>query len=170
MSSIRSFPNGGYEVTVHKKQDILDCIEENIIDTDVALAIVEQCERDAIEFLNNGKWSAIPFIGNLRVPKIKEVDTNEEKQEMLKDAKEVLSSEQYLLFKKKVYGEEMTHIKFERYYNYITSILSRKYKSKFRQLCKTKGEAYAKVIMYSYNYIKVIGDNHLNLLLNNDGQ
>ena len=36
MSDIYKFPSGGYEVTVFKKQDILDCIDNNILDKEIA--------------------------------------------------------------------------------------------------------------------------------------
>ena len=36
MSEQFKFPNGGYEVTVLRKQDILDCIDDNIIDKEIA--------------------------------------------------------------------------------------------------------------------------------------
>ena len=53
MADTFKFPNGGYDVTVLKRQDILDCIDANIIDKEVALAIVDQCELDAAEFTDN---------------------------------------------------------------------------------------------------------------------
>ena len=42
MADTYKFPGGGYDVTVFKKQDVLDCIDKNILDKDVALAVIEQ--------------------------------------------------------------------------------------------------------------------------------
>lgn len=69
MADVFRFPNDGYDVTIVKKQDILDCIDENIIDKEVALSIVEHCEKTAAEFISSGRWTGIPFIGNIRIPK-----------------------------------------------------------------------------------------------------
>ena len=40
MADTYKFPGGGYDVTVFKKQDVLDCIDKNILDKDVAYEIV----------------------------------------------------------------------------------------------------------------------------------
>ena len=37
-TEVRTFPNG-YDVRVVRKQDILDCIDDNIIDKDIALEL-----------------------------------------------------------------------------------------------------------------------------------
>ena len=34
MADTYKFPGGGYDVTVFKKQDVLDCIDKNILDKD----------------------------------------------------------------------------------------------------------------------------------------
>ena len=87
MADIYKFPSGGYEVTVCKKQDILDCIDKNIIDKEVALAIVERCEIDAANFLKEGRWTGIPFIGNIRIPKLKQLEESPEQQALIAEAK-----------------------------------------------------------------------------------
>jgi hypothetical protein len=47
MSEIFRFPNGGYEVTVCRKKDIIDSIEDDSVDKEILDALIEQCERDA---------------------------------------------------------------------------------------------------------------------------
>ena len=60
----RRYPKGN-EVRVVRKADILKCIDENIIDKEIALEIVTQCEIDAANYLTNGKWTGIPYMGNI---------------------------------------------------------------------------------------------------------
>ena len=89
MSDTLRFPNGGYNVTVCRKQDILDCLDANVVDKEVVLAIITQCEIDATNFLKEGRWTGIPYLGNMRIPKYKEKFKEIGGREILEDAKEV---------------------------------------------------------------------------------
>ena len=80
MADTFKFPNGGYDVTICRKKDILECIDENIIDKDVALAIVEHCEYTAADYIKEGVWAGIPFIGNIRISKTKQLLKSDEQQ------------------------------------------------------------------------------------------
>lgn len=151
MSETYKFPNG-YDVTVFKKQDILDCIDKNIIDKEVALAIVEQCEIDATNFLKEGRWTGIPFIGNIRISKLRQLQDSPEQQALIADAKANLDADKYILFRSQLGKENSKHIKQERYYRYITSIATNRNKKLYKKLCQTKGEYYARIYLYaSYN-------------------
>ena len=59
-----------------KKQDILDCIDNNILDKEIALTLIEQLEIDAANFLKEGRWTGIHFIGNIRIPKLRKLEEN----------------------------------------------------------------------------------------------
>ena len=50
MQDTYKFP-GGKDVKVVRKEDIINTIKTNIVDADVALAIVRQCEIDAVNFM-----------------------------------------------------------------------------------------------------------------------
>ena len=82
MSDIFKFPRG-YDVKILRKSDVIASINANIIDKDVALAIVKKCEIDAANFLREGRWAGIPYIGNIRIPKGREKFLSEETQEIL---------------------------------------------------------------------------------------
>ena len=152
MADIYKFPSGGYEVTVCKKQDILDCIDKNIIDKEVALAIVERCEIDAANFLKEGRWTGIPFIGNIRIPKLKQLEESPEQQALIAEAKANLEYNKYVLFRTQLGKENSKHIKQERYYRYITSIAIAHNQKLYKKLCATKGEYYARIYLFaSYN-------------------
>ena len=153
MADVFKYPNGGYDVVVCRKQDILDCIDDTIVDKDVALAVIEQCEFAAAGYIKENRWTGIPFIGNIRVPKNTQLINTPEQQSLIKDAREVLDKESYILFRRQLNTENTKHIKFERYYKYITSIYVNKNKALYRKLCKTKGEVYARLYCYSLAHI-----------------
>lgn len=166
MADTFKFP-GGYDVTVFKKQDILDCIDKNIIDKEIALAIVEQCEIDASKFISEGRWTGLPFIGNIRPSKLKQLESSPEQQAIIEAAKETLDEDKYVLFRKQLAIENSIHIKHERYYNYIVSIATTHNKSLYRKLCAKHGERYARIYMYaSYNVTAL--DNEYVILDDND--
>lgn len=167
MAETYKFPGGGYDVTVFKKQDILDCIDKNIIDKEVALAIVEQCEVDAANFLKEGRWTGIPFIGNIRIPKLRQLEETPEQQALIAEAKEKLTTDKYVLFRNQLGRENSKHIKQERYYRYIVSMAITRNRRLYKKLCEEKGEYYARILLYaSYNITSV--DNEYVILDNND--
>ena len=100
MADTFKFPNGGFDVKICRRKDIIDCIDENIIDKDVALAVIDKCEFDAANFLQQGRWTGIPFIGNIRIPKSKLLEESPEQQALIQEAKERLLSAIDEYFKK----------------------------------------------------------------------
>lgn len=162
MKDTFKFPNGGYEVTVLRKQDIIDCIDENIVDKEIALAIIEDCEKQVAEYIKRGEWVGIPYIGNVRVPKHKQISKSEEFKSLLDDSKEVLDKEQYIMFRKEVHLELDRNLKFERHYKYATSIAVNKDKKKYKKLVVRMGESYARLYFYGNSRIVPIeGDNEI---------
>lgn len=168
MVESHKFPNGGYDVKVFKKADILDCINENIVDKDVALAIVEQCEVDAANFLKEGRWTGIPFIGNIRVPKLRQLQESPEQQALIEEAKATLDADKYVLFRCQLGKENSKHIKQERYYRYITSIAVGKNRHLYKKLCDTKGEVYARLYLYATHNITSLDNEYV--ILDDDEQ
>lgn len=152
MADTYKFPGGGYDVTVFKKQDVLDCIDKNILDKDVVLAFIEQLEVDAANFLKEGRWTGIPFIGNIRIPKLRQLEESPEQQALIAEAKENLDADKYILFRTQLGKENSKHIKQERYYRYITSIAISHNRRLYKKLCEEKGEYFARIYLYaSYN-------------------
>lgn len=160
------FPNGGYDVVICRKQDILNCIDKNIIDKDIALAIIEHCEFEAANFLREGRWTGIPFIGNIRTPKTVQMLKTSEQQALIQEAKEQLGKEKYIMFRKTLNKENAKHISQERYYRYITSIAIAHNQKLYKKLCAAKGEYYARIYLFaSYNITSL--DNEY-VILDND--
>ncbi len=157
------FPNG-YDVTICRKRDILECIDKNIVDKDVAMAIIDDLEFQAASFITEGRWTGIPYIGNIRIPKIKKILQSTEQQALINEAKEQLDKEQYILFRKKLNLEIAKQVKYERYYKYITSIAINKNRPLYKKLCSTKGEAFARLYLYSCNIITAVNNEYINLI------
>ena len=124
-------------------------------------------EIDAANFLKEGRWTGIPFIGNIRIPKRLQLEDTLEKQALIKEAKETLDSNKYILFRTQLGKENSKHVKQERYYRYITSIAISHNRKLYKKLCEEKGEYYARIYMYSsYNITSL--DNEYVILDNNE--
>lgn len=164
MSDIIRFPNGGYDVTICRRQDIIDCIDKNIVDKDVAMAIVEHCEFQAANFIKEGRWTGIPFIGNIRVPKSIQLLKSDEQQALIKEAKENLDKDRYVIFKKALNKDNTKRISQERYYRYITSLAAAKNKKLYKKLCAEKGEVYARLFLYASHEVVAVSNEYVNLI------
>lgn len=138
------FP-GGYEVKVVRKQDIVDCINTNIVDKDVALALIEQCELDAATFIRNGRWTGIPFMGSFRQSKVDKLLKSKEQQELIAHAYENSTPEQYVIFRKDLAYENERRVKAQRHYNYVLSMAVNRNRKLFVKLVKERGEGYARI-------------------------
>lgn len=149
MADIFKFPNNGYDVKVLRKEDVLDSIDRNIIDKEVALAIVKRCEIDAANFLREGRWASIPFIGNIRIPKTVQKFTSDESKAILQEAQESLDEHKYLLFRKNYANEIGKQVKIERYYKYVVSKFVGKNTKFFRAVAKKHGDVYARFLCYT---------------------
>lgn len=149
MNDTIKMPGGGYDVKVVRKEDILKCIDNNIVDKDIMLAFITQFEIDASNFLVQGRWTSLPYIGTLRKNQYKEALNSEEVRELDEAAKENLDRSKYLLFRKDLRNDIAKAIKRERLYSYTLSQVVKKNKEFYNYLESTKGELYARVICYS---------------------
>lgn len=153
MADTFNFPCGGYEVRVLRKEDVLACIDSNIIDKDVALAIVKKCEIDAANFLREGRWAGIPFIGNIRIPKTVQNFMTEETKAIFKEAEENLDRQKYILFRKQYSTEVGKRVKIERYYRYVVSRFVGRNQKFFKNVSKKYGDEYARFLCYTLSTI-----------------
>lgn len=160
MNSIFRFPNG-YDVKVLRKQDVLDCIDDNIIDKEVALELVKRCEIDAANFLKEGRWASIPFIGNIRIPKTKQLMMSEQYKEIDEAAKATLDRDKYVLFRRDLASEIGRIAKQERFYKYAVSKMVSKNAKLFRQLCISCGDAFARYYMFSVRSLTPLNQNNI---------
>lgn len=144
MEDTYKFP-GGYDVKVVRKRDIIDCIDSNIVDKEVALEIIKQCECDAIGFLRQGRWAGIPFIGSIRENRVKKIEKSKEHQDLLNAAYSTATKEQYILFRKELNHETHKRLKANKYYAFVLASAVKRNKEVFYALCKEHGEKFARL-------------------------
>lgn len=154
MADTFKFPNGGYGVIVVRKEDILSSIEGNILDKEIALDIIKQLETDAANLLSEGKWVGIPFMGNIRIPVERQILDSEENRELLKEAKELLPTEDFVMFRKKLAGKAFEKAKHERFYKYILSQAITKNRKLWLKWCEEYGQTRANIMVYNCTKLK----------------
>jgi hypothetical protein len=142
MTDSYKFP-GGDDVKVVRKQDIVNCINTNIIDKEVALAVVQQCEIDAIGFLRQGRWTGIPFMGSIRASKVSQLE--KQQKDLIEAARHTATVEQYVLFRRNLAYDNSRRVKAQKYYNYVLSMAVSRNRPLFKKLCKEKGVGYARI-------------------------
>lgn len=142
MTDSYKFP-GGDNVKVVRKQDIVNCINTNIIDKEVALAVVQQCEIDAIGFLRQGRWTGIPFMGSIRASKVSQLE--KQQKDLIEAARHTATVEQYVLFRRNLAYDNSRRVKAQKYYNYVLSMAVSRNRPLFKKLCKEKGVGYARI-------------------------
>jgi hypothetical protein len=148
MSNILKFPQG-YDVVVCKKEDVLATIDQNILDKDLAIAIIEQIEVDATRFLQEGRWIGIPYIGNIRHNRYYQKIKSKEYKELIKTAREELDKDKYILFRKQLNTDIGKAINIERFNNYNASKFVTRNLKFYKYMRKTRGELAAKIIAYT---------------------
>ena len=151
MQDTYKFP-GGKDVKVVRKEDIINTIKTNIVDTEVALAIVRQCEVDAVNFMKKGRLTGIPFMGTIKVPDTVRMSQTKEQKDLILAAMETTTNEQFVMFRRNLAYDNKVKIKARKYYNYVLSLSVAKNREQFKKMCKKKGEAYARIhffLLYS---------------------
>ena len=151
MQDSYKFP-GGKDVKVVRKEDIINTIKTNIVDTEVALAIVRQCEVDAVNFMKKGRLTGIPFMGTIKVPDTVRMSQTKEQKDLILAAMETTTNEQFVMFRRNLAYDNKVKIKARKYYNYVLSLSVAKNRNQFKKMCKERGEAYARIhffLLYS---------------------
>lgn len=149
---IRKLPDG-FNIRVVRKEDILDTIDKNILDKDVALEVISHCEISAINFFKNGYWASIPHMGNFRLDPRK-VLRKETLDSMDGAAKQFVMSDdpqskaRYILFRKQVSNDAREEIEFKRYYNYSIALEANRNRKIFNKMCKKIGMPMTRLRMW----------------------
>lgn len=155
MADTFKFPYG-YDVTVCRKQDIVKCLDENVVDKEVVLALIEQLEVDASNFLIEGRWTGIPFLGNIRIPPAKQKLKSEAIQQLMDDARDQYDKDKYYIFRRNLSRELTRSTRAERYYKYIVSQFSVRAHKMFKCLLYKRGDKEARLIAYTLFAMNVI--------------
>lgn len=134
---LRNFPNG-YSVRVVRKEDIIACLDKNVTDPEVVLEVIKHCELCAANYITNGQWASIPFMGSLKINIARKLARDKVKEfnagaEAYLDKENVQEKHRYYLFKKALNSDIRDKLRAESYYNYIVSLgIPRYYKQYFR--------------------------------------
>lgn len=167
MSDIFKFPNGGYDVQVCRKDDIIADLNIDSDKKELLTAVVTQCEIDASNFLKEGKWTGIPYLGNMRIPEHKIKFKESGGAELLEAAKETFDEERYKIFKRQLNANIACDIKHERLYRYLTSCYVSKHK-KLYNLLATDDRAAALKDKYSFARFMCYSFTELSPCVNNE--
>ena len=139
----RNFPYSDYEVVVVEKQDILKTIDENILDKDVALELITSLEVKAESFIEQKRWTGIPYLGNIRIPKGNSKEVQDTYKDIRHFAYKTMDKKSYIAFIHEIAMDNHKAIKYNKYFNQILAISIRKDRAKWTRLCRAKGENYA---------------------------
>lgn len=160
MTDTYKFP-GGTDVKIVRKEELIETINCNIVDKEIALAIVKQCEVDAANFLRKGRWTGIPFIGSIKVPDVVRMSNTPEQRELIKDAAETATNEQFVMFRRELAYNNEKRAKATRYYNYVLSMAVSKNRNLFKKLCREKGVGYARIHFFLTSSITAIENEYI---------
>lgn len=135
MTKVTRFPDG-FDITVYNKKDILDCLDANVIDKEVVWAVISQCEDDAVKFFKENKRRAgIPFIGSYKYNVVNKLANTPEMKEMFDDAKQVMTHQEYVSFRKEVVSDIYYNLARERRLRYQSAIFRRRHPYYYKLLC-----------------------------------
>lgn len=150
MASVVRFPgSGGYDVTIIRKQDVLDCIDSNIIDKEVALDLISKLEIDATTLISAGYKANFPYLGSISYPEVSKLLHSPEVKDNIMNARKILDKESYIMFRKKVAKDIAIKTGYERYYKWRVAGLVKHQNKKFKELAAEKGEAFARFYLFS---------------------
>lgn len=94
----------GYQLEIIRPKDIFNELGfNNNDDIEICKSIITQLETKAASILVQGKTVALPYIGRLRKPLVKQ-EINKQKH-LLKVARNVMTKEDYKQYKKELYWE-----------------------------------------------------------------
>ena len=128
MAEIRRFCDS-YDIVVCKRQDIIDCLDENITDKELVMEVISDCELRLTEHVKNGDWATLPFIGGYRWSEMQKRIDSPENVELIQAAKETLPNSQYLEFRKQLLFDTANIVKKER----VRAAITAQYRTKNKE-------------------------------------
>lgn len=167
MQDTYKFP-GGKDVKVVRKEDIINTIKTNIVDTEVALAIVRQCEVDVVNFMKKGRLTGIPFMGTIKVPDTVKMSQTKEQKDLILAAMETTTNEQFVMFRRNLAYDNKVKIKARKYYNYVLSLSVAKNRNQFKKMCKERGETYARIHFFLLYSVTSVNNEYIPIEDEND--
>lgn len=142
------------KIIKHSQKDILKYLNKNDKDTKIIKSIITQIEDVAAEGLNNNLCVSIPYLGRIRKSPFKLM--MREGRILLHDAKQKLTKEEYIEYRKNLYKEyrdkcldlDYTKVYFDRLLR-----INKKYYNKIYVSC---GKQYANLWLKRIAYLRII--------------
>lgn len=154
MADIYRYPNGGYEITVVRKADILETIDANITDKDIMYEMIEQLEQDTLNHLKAGHWTGFPFLGSIKIPEGIKMNNTPEQKELLDEAFHTMSRNEYICFRRQLAKSNDQKIRENKLYKSKAQIVRLKNKNLSKKLFSSYSYNHAIFILYSLYMIK----------------
>ena len=154
MKDICRYPNGGYEFTVVRRQDILETIEANITDKEVMYEMIEQLEQDALNHLRAGRWTGFPFLGSIKIPEGIKMNNTPEQKELLDEAFQTMDINEYICFRRQLAKSNDQRIRENKIYKSKAQIVRLKNRNLATRLFKAFSYERAIFILYSLYMIR----------------
>lgn len=146
----RQYPNG-FKVAIIKKEDLIKTIEDNIIDKNVAYELINSLSCDIAKNIEEERWTSVPYMFTLQPNLLKRI--NDKNKEVIDDARNVLSKEDYIIFKKDLNKFTTEQIRLERVSKYKASMFASKNTWLYRKFL-THGNSFATCMCYFLSCMK----------------
>lgn len=159
MSDVLIIPNGGTECDLYRLEDILDLMKEGY-DKDLIKMIMVHCEKQIALDLQKGLWVGIPFIGNVRINKVRQALNSKENKEIIDGAKSELNPTEFRKFRIQFSKDVARNISVERFNNYMLSKTRTKHKKIYDKFVKKYGEGIAKIVLQSLTNLEYVPANN----------
>ncbi len=155
----RKFPGeGGSDVHVVRKKDILKTIDINITDKDIALELITKLERDAAEYMTRGLWVSVPYIGNIKIKD--SLAAYNENSELFKEAKETMTKDEYIVFRKNVIVNACKEKRESRLEDYNLSKLIKANSKLYSKYIKRKSLVWTKLHFRLLQNCEIVNSNY----------
>lgn len=158
MSDILKVPNSDTYCDLYRLEDILDLMKEGY-DKDLIRMIMTHCEKQIALDLQKGLWVGIPFIGNVRINKIRQALNSKENKEIIDGARSELNPSDFRKFRIQFSQDVARNINIERFNNYILSKTKTNFKKVYSKFFKKYGEDVAKVVLKSFMNLECVSSN-----------
>lgn len=141
-----------YKVVVVPKSEIIETIQKNILDGEILKDIIDGLERTAAESISNCAYTSLPYIGSVK-PDLRKYSIHQNR-EILKDARDNKTKEDYLVFKRNLTNSELLRIEAAKKVEHYKDLAKRRYKRLYNKIADDKGELYAVIAVYCKIMIK----------------
>lgn len=134
-----------YKLIIKTKEDVLKTISSNIVDGEVLDDIITKLETSIAKSITERKDTNLPYIGCL---KQRRTLASKKTKEIIKAAKENYSRDEYIIFRKQIYEEELLKSKRMSLYKWKLVRAKKKFYDYHLYYTRKYGETFADLFCY----------------------